>query len=211
MISFFKEVQVRFPDYKLTPLGNTTHTNVVRLSKEGYPSLVAKTIWHDISEPDGDMGIKAQDNAYKTEVKILSMLPPWWGIQLIDHFKTNMNRVIITNEVVNVPWSSYKGNDRLMATILSKQIKWLHLHKIAHNDLELKNILLTEKGCIIIDFEKATFMSSKENMYHDYSLLLANMKEIPSTKNIGKMLQYISKGGSLRRTKHSKYRFTQKR
>jgi len=39
---FKMEVQERFPDYTITPLKNTSHINVVRLSKEGSPSIIAK-------------------------------------------------------------------------------------------------------------------------------------------------------------------------
>jgi hypothetical protein len=170
MNTFLKEVQVRFPDYKITPLDTTSHKNVLRLSKDGH-SFVAKTIWHDRSDPKGDMGIKAQDNAYETEVKILSMLPKWWGIHLIDHFKTKTNRIIVTNEIVTIPWRR-KG-----LASLSKQIKWLHAHRIAHNDLELKNILYTVNGPIIIDFEKARFMASKEMMLRDYTVLFESIHE----------------------------------
>ena len=169
MNTFFKEVQSRFPEYNVTPLATTTHKNVLRLSKDGH-SLVAKTIWHDRSDPKGDMGIKAQDDAYETEVKILSMLPKWWGIQLIDHFKTKNNRIIVTNEIVTIPWRR-KG-----LASLSKQIKWLHARKIAHNDLELKNILFTVNGPIIIDFEKAQFMATKEMMLRDYSVLFESIQ-----------------------------------
>ena len=168
MNTFFKEVQSRFPEYKVTPLETTSHKNVLRLSKDGH-SLVAQTIWHDRSDPKGDMGIKAQDDAYETEVKILSMLPKWWGIQLIDHFKTKNNRIIVTNEIITIP--RRKG-----LASLSKQIKWLHARKIAHNDLELKNILFTVNGPIIIDFEKARFMASKEMMLRDYSILFESIQ-----------------------------------
>jgi len=175
MKQFLKEVKERFPSYKLSPLKTTNHKNIIRLSKPGT-SLVAKTIWHDLSDPDGDMGIKAQDKAYETEVKILSMLPKWWGLRLIDHFKTESNRVIVTNEIETI-----KGK---MTLKLIKQIKWLHSHKIAHNDLELKNILLTKTGPIIIDFEKSILMASKEQMQNDCKTLRKNLK-IRSKKKYG--------------------------
>ena len=129
---FKKEVQERFPDYNLSPIGTTSHVNVLRLSKDGHPPFVAKTIWHDASDPEGDMGIKAQDKAYRNEVEILTMLPSWWGIHLVDNFKTAHNRVIVTNEVTNVPWNSYKkgSNDVQIAERLLKQIRWLHSHGI---------------------------------------------------------------------------------
>lgn len=176
MKRFFQDVQERFPDYKLSPLEHTNHKNVVRLSKEGRPSLIAKTIWHDISDPHGEMGIKAQDKAYETEVKILSMLPKWWGLRLIDHFKTETNRVIVTNEIEIV-----KGKLTLK---LIKQIKWLHSHKIAHNDLELKNILLTKNGPVIIDFSKSILMATKEEMKKDCTTIRKNLR-IKSKKKYG--------------------------
>uniref|UniRef100_A0A6C0K7Y1 Protein kinase domain-containing protein n=1 Tax=viral metagenome TaxID=1070528 RepID=A0A6C0K7Y1_9ZZZZ len=204
---FMKELQERFPDYRISPIGTTRHFNVLRLSKDGYPTLVAKTIWHDASDPGGDMGIKAQDDAYRTEVKILKMLPSWWGIRVVDNFKTTLNRVIVTNEVRNVPWNSYKKgiHDVKIAELLLKQIKWLHSHGIAHNDLELKNILLTESVTpVIIDFEKSNTVATKEQIKNDYSMLLGNMKEYPNTESIGVILQGMPKGGALSRTRRNK-------
>jgi len=204
---FMKELEERFPDYRISPIGTTRHFNVLRLSKDGYPTLVAKTIWHDASNPDGDMGIKAQDNAYRTEVKILNMLPSWWGVHIVDNFKTTLNRVIVTNEVINVPWTSYKkgSNDLIIAERLLKQIKWLHSRGIAHNDLELKNILLTESVTpVIIDFEKSNTVATEEQIKNDYSMLLGNMKEHPNTESIGVILQGMPKGGGLSRRRRRK-------
>ena len=153
------------------------------------------------------MGIKAQDDAYRTEVKILTMLPSWWGIRVVDTFKTTLNRVIVTNEVSNVPWTSYKkgSNDVKIAELLLKQIKWLHSHGIAHNDLELKNILLTESATpVIIDFEKSNTVATGEQIKNDYSMLLGNMKEYPNTESIGVILQGMPKGGALSRTRRKK-------
>jgi len=204
---FMKELQERFPDYTISPIGSTRHVNVLRLSKDRHQTLIAKTIWHDASEPDGDMGIKAQDNAYKTEVKILKMLPSWWGIHIVDNFKTMLNRVIVTNEVINVPWNSYKKgtNDIEIAELLFKQLRWLHSNGISHNDLELKNILLTDSATpLIIDFEKSSLTATKEQIMNDYSMLLKNMKEHANTESIGVILQGMSKGGAVTRTRRNK-------
>jgi len=200
-----KEVQDRFPGYELSPLGTTKHTNVLRLSKDGSPTLVAKTIWHDVSDPEGDMGIKVQDKAYRTEVKILKMLPNWWGVHLVAHFKTKLNRVIVTNEVENASWKSYKkgSNDLSVAKLLYKQIQWLHLKGVAHNDLELKNILFSNTP-IIIDFEKSSIGATKEQKENDYHLLLTNLEENPNTKAIGKFLERLSKGGQVSQTRRTK-------
>ena len=187
---FKKELQERFPKYIITPLKNTCHTNVLQLSKakEGSPSLIAKTLWHDEVDPMGDMGIKEMNKRYKTEVKILKMLPKWWKIQHRDHFQTKNNRVIVTNEIENVPWRTYKKGqgDELIVKELFKQIRWLHAHKIAHNDLELKNILLTDSGHpVIIDFEKSILTAKKPQMEDDLRKVLSNLKELPNTKSIG--------------------------
>ena len=203
-MNFMKELQERFPDYTIHPVETTHHTNVLRLSKDGHPTLIAKTIWHDMSDPDGDMGIKAQDKAYRTEVKILKLLPRWWRIRLIDNFKTPLNRVIVTNEIINVPWTSYKKgtHDVEIAKLVCKQLQWLHSHKISHNDLELKNILLTDSAePLIIDFEKSSLMATKEQMNADYSMVVASMKEHPTTKAIGTLVEDSFKGIRTRRTK----------
>jgi hypothetical protein len=117
-----KELQERFPDYTLHPLETTHHTNVLRLVKDGYPTLIAKTIWHDMSDPEGNMGIKAQDKAYRTEVKILKLLPKWWGIHLIDNFKTLLNRVIVTNEIINVLTDSFTQSEDVIKASLPAAI-----------------------------------------------------------------------------------------
>jgi len=140
------------------------------------------------------------------------MLPSWWGIRLIDNFKTDVNRVIVTNELKHTPWSSYKkgANDVEIAKLLQKQIQWLHSHKIKHGDLELKNILLTDSATpVIIDFEKATVTATKEQMKADYTLLLDNMKEHPNTKSIGDILERISNQGK-RTTRRNKTRRVRK-
>jgi RIO-like serine/threonine protein kinase len=209
--TFSKELRERFPDYTTSKIGSTRHSNVLRLSKDGHPPFVAKTIWHDSDEPDGEMGIAAQDKAYDTEVNILKMLPKWWGIHLVDNFKTSLNRIIVTTEVIHVPWKSYEGgtNDVAIAKGLFDQIQWLHSQGISHNDLELKNILLTESYApIIIDFEKSTLPTTKEQMNDDYRKLLANMREHENTASIATMLDGMkSKGG----TRSSRRRRTRRR
>lgn len=190
-----KEVQERFPDYIIHSLGN----NVVRLSAEGK-SFIAKSIWHDTSDPDGDMGIKARDKAYRMELKVIRMLPSWWGLRLVHTFKTSLNRVIIMNEIVHMQWSSYRGNDVETAKRLLKQVKWLHSHNISHNDLELKNILLTDEGPVVIDFEKSSF-ATKEKMKNDYRVMMTACKENKYTKSIATILQrYTEPRRSKRKT-----------
>jgi tRNA A-37 threonylcarbamoyl transferase component Bud32 len=203
-MNFMKELQERFPEYTIHPVKTTHHTNVLRLVKDGYPTFIAKTIWHDMSDPEGNMGIKAQDKAYRTEVKILKLLPKWWGIHLIDNFKTLLNRVIVTNEIINVPWTSYKKgtHDVEIAKCICKQLQWLHSHKIAHKDLELKNILLTDSARpLIIDFEKSSLMATKEQMNADYSMIVASMKEHATTKSIGTLIEDSFKGIRMGRRK----------
>ena len=198
---FKAELQERFPTYTIQRVEYTRHGNVLRLVNEGAPNLIAKTIWHDASEPLGDMGIEAQDNAYNTEVRILKMLPDWWPIHLMDNFKTDLNRVIVTNEITNVPWASYtndKEQDKQIAQQLLEQIHWLHSKKIAHSDLELKNILLTNVGSpVIIDFEKSVLRATKEQMNDDYRKLLDNLSEHINTRSIGIILRRFVKNANI--------------
>jgi len=207
---FKNELQTLFPTYTIQHIESTRHKNVLRLLKDGETNLIAKTIWHDSSEPLGDMGIEPRDAAYNTEVQILKMLPAWWPIHLVAHFKTEANRVIVTNEVANKPWSSYtpnKARDMQIAQQLLEQIHWLHSKKIAHCDLELKNILLTtSESPVIIDFEKSILYATKEEMNDDYHKVLDNMKERANTSPIGVVLRRylananIYKGGKRGRT-----------
>jgi tRNA A-37 threonylcarbamoyl transferase component Bud32 len=188
-MNFETELQQKFPHFTIVPLGNTKHANVLKLTSPKGENYVAKTIWHDHGDPEGDLGIKVMDQRYRTEVKILGMLPSWWGLRLYDHFKTKENRVIVTSEIPNLmPWSSYKKNtknDRHIANLLLKQLRWLHSNQIAHDDLELKNVLLTTDGkAIIIDFEKSFFRASTEEMRADYTLLMSNLSERSATQHI---------------------------
>lgn len=199
--TFKTELQERFPTYTIQTVSSTRHVNVLRLVKEGSPNLIAKTIWHDASEPLGDMGIESQDNAFNKEIRVLKMLPEWWPIHLVNHFRTAVNRVIVTNEITNIPWTAYKNdkeNDKRIAQQMFEQIHWLHSKKIAHNDLELKNILLTEDGSpVIIDFEKSTLRATKEQMNDDYRKLLDNLKERANTRQIGVVLSRFLKNANI--------------
>jgi serine/threonine protein kinase len=204
---FKKELQEKFPDYTISKLGCTNHANVSLLSKDGVPNLVAKTIWHDASDPTGNMGIVSQDKAYNMEVKILKMLPSWWGLHLFLNFKTKINRVIVTNEISNLSWKTYKKgrHDLFVANQLVKLIRWLHSKKIAHSDLELKNIMLSSAGDpIIIDFEKSIFPASKAQMDDDYRKLLANLAENSNTKSIGAIIQRSLQRGTRKTQKRRK-------
>jgi RIO-like serine/threonine protein kinase len=198
---FKNELQERFPSYTIQTVESTRHINILRLLKEGKPNLIAKTIWHDASEPLGNMGIESQDNAYNKEVRVLRMLPEWWSIHLVDHFKTVINRIIVTNEMNNTPWASYKNgkeNDTRIAQQLLEQIHWLHSKNIAHNDLELKNILLTDsRNPVIIDFEKSILHATKPQMNDDYRKVLDNLNERVNTRSIGIILRRFLKNADI--------------
>ncbi len=134
------------------------------------------------------------NKAYNNEASILSKLPDWWGLYLKDSFKKDPFRVIITPNIPNCKWSGYKDNDKLIAEKIYKQIEWLHSNKIAHNDLELKNILLTcdNKNAIIIDFEKSTRGASNASMRDDYRKVIDSLNENENTKGIAQKLQKMA-------------------
>lgn len=181
--------------FKVSKLGGTKHWNVLRLydpSDKKY--YVAKGIVH--IEGNNEMGPKQMDKAYKNETSILSKLPEWWGVYLKDSFKEDPFRIIITPEIPNCKWSTYKGHDSVIAEKLYKQIEWLHSNKIAHNDLELKNVLLTcdNKNAIIIDFEKATRGASELSMRDDYRKLIESLNVNDKTKGIAAKLEKMAIG-----------------
>lgn len=198
MANLFKEIVKEYYEprgFIVSKLEGTKHWNVLRLydpSDEHY--YIVKAIIH--IEGDNEMGPKQMDLAFKNETSILSELPKWWGLYLKDSFKENPFRIIVTPEIPNCKWASYKGNDKQIADILYKQIEWLHNNKIAHNDLELKNVLLTcdNKNAIIIDFEKATHKSSDFSMRDDYRKIIQNLNENEETKGIGKKLEKLAFG-----------------
>lgn len=192
---FNKVVKEHFDSnkFKISKLGSTKHWNVLRLydimDKKYY---VAKGILH--IEGDIQMGPKQMNTAYNNETNILSRLPSWWGLYLKDSFKSNPFRVIVTPEILNCNWSLYKGDDTLIAEKIYNQLEWLHSNKIAHNDLELKNILLScnNKNAIIIDFEKATIGASILSMKNDYKTIIDSLKHNEKTRGIATKLEMLS-------------------
>ncbi len=181
--------------YTISKVMGTKHWNVLRLydpsDKQYY---IAKGILH--IEGDKELGPKQMDIAFDNEKSIVSKLPDWWGLSLKDAFKKDPFRVIITPEIPNCKWTQYKDNDKDIAQKIYKQIEWLHSHKIAHNDLELKNILLScdHKNAILIDFEKATMNSSNTSMRDDYRKIIESLNERKETKGIAKKLEKLAVG-----------------
>lgn len=181
--------------FKVSKLSGTRHWNVLQLYNPSDKTYyVAKGILH--IEGNNEMGPKQMNKAYNNESSILSKLPDWWGLYLKDSFKENPFRIIVTPEIPNCKWSTYNGDDKIIAEKLYKQIEWLHTNKIAHNDLELKNILLTcdNKNVIIIDFEKATREASNSSMRDDYRKLIDSLNENDKTKGIASKLEKIAIG-----------------
>ena len=135
-------------------------------------------------------------------------LPKWWGLQLVKNFKTKLNRVIITNEIENVPWTTYiKGkNDKEIAEKLFKQITYLHSHKILQNDFELKNILLTYDNLpILIDFEKSILNANKQQIEAEKARVISILNLYSNTKGIGQILSGLfDKKPSKTKTKSKK-------
>ncbi len=196
MSDIFKKIIKEYSEslgFTISRVTGTKHWNVLRLynpSENQY--YIAKGILH--IEGDEELGPLQMDIAFENERSILSKLPKWWGLYLKDSFKKDPFRVIITPEIPNCKWTLYKGNDNHIALKLYKQIEWLHSHKIAHNDLELKNILLScdNKSAIIIDFEKATVKSSNAARKNDYTKLIENLNETKETKGIAHALEILA-------------------
>ena len=208
-------IQRRYPapTYTIESLTTTKHENVVRIfDHDSGNTMVAKGIFH--VEENDEMGPTAMNRAFSVESEVLSMLPSWWGFGLVDAFHAGNVRIIVTPELQTYSWRDYKPSlsvDRLIADTLEKQLRWLHSQHIAHRDLELKNVLLTPAGPVIIDFEKANLDASREEMVMDWRKLIDSLRESDGTRRIGTLLaerapfaRRKSVGGS--RTRRSRLR-----
>lgn len=179
----------------VSKLSETKQWNVLRVynpsDKQYY---IAKGILH--IEDDDEKNPKQMDKSFNNEINVLSILPEWWGIYLKDSFKDGPFRVVVTPEISNCNWTNYKGNDKDIAYKIYKQVEWLHGNKIAHNDLEIKNILLTcdNKNAIVIDFEKTTYNATDTSMRDDYRKVIESLNEKEETRGIAKHLKKITVG-----------------
>ena len=172
-------IKEKHPSWDISRLGHTYHSNVVLL-KNGNQRFIAKSIWFDEEDPTDE---ERAQHAFETEVAILQMLPKWWGIQYVDSFvsPSKRNRIIITTEFQNVPWKTLEPKHFLtIARSIQRQLSWLHSHKISHNDLELKNILLgkDQQTATIIDFEKSKLEGTRDQMEADKRMLLENAQSL---------------------------------
>ncbi len=168
--------------YTIEPVEFTKHTNVMRLRK-GNKSYIAKFIF-DYSKLAGFSDMVDPRAAYENESRIYGSLPSWWGIKLLDAFDATDGAdhfyVIMTSEMSSCPWSSLpRKHYKDIAAQLRRQMRWLHAHKIAHNDLELKNILISCNGkqATIIDFEKSIVNASASELARDKERMATILKE----------------------------------
>jgi hypothetical protein len=141
-------VRNHYPAYEVTPLGTTRHFNVVRiLNTATGESMVAKGIFH--IEGDPDLGPEQSDAAFATEAAVLENLPAWWGIWLLNAFRTDRVRIVVTPELPTRPWSTHVPSvdaDRAIAAALGRQLRYLHSQHVAHRDLELKKVHADTRG-----------------------------------------------------------------
>lgn len=203
------------PQFQITRLGTTLHDNVVRiLDTESGRTYVAKGIFH--VEGNDEMGPDQMNRAFQTESQVLSRLPAWWNFGLVSAFQTESIRVIVTPELQTSSWLTYKpsvAGDRAVAYALEKQLRWLHAKNIVHGDLELKNVMLTPDGPVIIDFEKAKIGG---NPVTDWTKLIDSLRSQENTRRIGDFLEERKPGrrksvGGSRKSRRKKRRPTIKK
>lgn len=122
---FRTAVTEKYPDFSITAVGSTWHTNVLLLTK-GDTKYVAKSVWFDSDNASNED--RAQ-KAFETEVAILQRLPADWSIKYIDSFvsPSRQNRIIVTTQFINCPWNELKPkNYERVARSITRQINWLH-------------------------------------------------------------------------------------
>jgi serine/threonine protein kinase len=175
MDAFISSLKAHYPSKKIEK-GYTWNTARI----EGN---VAKLIPVDADDPTD---IERARKSFQNERKIYSMLPSWWGIRLVDSYEDGSIFVIMTNEYKNCKWRSFMTRDKksILADI-QRQLDWLRSKKILHNDLELKNILLSCDGnhAVIIDFEKSKMNASELEMKAERDRILQELQiELKDTR-----------------------------
>lgn len=200
----------RYPDFQMSKVPGTSHWNVVRMwDPRMQKHYIAKVIMDYTNNNITNANRKAMNDAWNMETEVLSNLPSWWGLQFVDSFREGPMRFIVTTEIPNKRWVTYKPShalDRQIAFDLEKQIRWLLEAGISHNDLELKNILFTGNSAIIIDFEKASYEKGS-----DIQKILESFSEKENLKGIAKVLSERLMAHTGRRASMRKRRRVQKR
>ena len=200
----------RYPDFQFSKVSGTSHWNVVRMwdpHNERY--LVAKAIMDYTNNTMTDANRMAMNDAWEMEASVIASLPSWWGLQMVDSFREGPVRILVTTEIPNKSWMTYKPShdlDRRIALDLERQLRWLLDAGISHNDLELKNILFTGDRAIIIDFEKATREKGR-----DVEKIIQSFSEKEHLKGIAKTLLERLGARTGRRASMRKRRRVQKR
>lgn len=183
---FHRVVASKFPG---RPIEQLKWWNAVRLP--GTPSLIAKLVPFDIDDPSDQA---RADQAHATEVGVYKMLPDWWGTRYVTSFPEE--RIIVTEEFKNCPWGTRKVSPAVV-TDLTKQLQWLHDNGILHNDIELKNILLSCDGtqAVLIDFEKSK----------------RNPSDAEKAEEMKRLLEILPRGGRRTRKRTRRRRTLRKR
>ncbi len=199
MDDFIRVVKRHYPDKKIEK-GYSWNT----LRVDG--NIVKVVPW----DRDDPTDIERARSAFETERKIYSMLPAWWGIRLIDSFEEDNNFIIVTNELKHCKWTSVGTIDKpSVFADIEKQLNWLHSNGILHDDLELKNILLSCDGkhATIIDFEKSRFNPTPQDIQQENNLVVERFDELNrrrgGRKRINRKRTY--------RHKHNEHSRTRKR
>jgi RIO-like serine/threonine protein kinase len=152
------------------------HTNVVKLTHGGR-ALFAK--YTDTPH----------DRSFETEVTILKMLPPWWGLHYVDSFQCKGQNIIITNRLCELPWQTYDPSENAKyVEVLTRQLNWLHSQGIVHADLALKNILNTPSGPVIIDFDRCIHSASEHQMRGDWKCIYNSFNSMSVTQELARLL-----------------------
>lgn len=146
-----RSVQEKYPTSVVESLPGTY--NVLRVRDK---HIIAKSIPY--IDGSADMTRERAHQAYENERSVLERLPSWWGLRYRGSFETDTDFVNMTEEIETCKWATTRiPRPDMIAKQLTDQLRWLHANGILHNDLELKNVLLSCDGkrATLIDFEKS--------------------------------------------------------
>jgi len=147
-------IRRRYPDSTVT---TTAKKNIFKITKHNTPTYIVKYF--------------TNKEQFNKEAGIIRSLPDWWGLKCVDTFSVGNRHFIVTEEIPNIPWSSYSNcNTCDVADFLYSQIDWLFEKRITHRGLHLGNVLLERGGkrAIIVDFEDCVLYSSDSELYYTY-------------------------------------------
>ena len=113
---------------------------------------------------------------FYTEINTYEKLPYWWPIQLIEYNEIDkVGCFMILSFFEHKPWLSIHKNNNYLHDLIQAQITCLDDQQCKHNNLNIKNILLSkdEKSLVIIGFDQITELQYQETNQLNFNIIFS--------------------------------------